>query len=110
MITIGLPPSRTGIDSTAGHCRTPRTKQTFFCELLVYSTVCYDLAMELGLATFADLGGAVSPEQRMRDLLEEVELADQLGLDVFAIGEHHRPDFLVSSPAVGVGRGAGGAK
>ncbi len=36
----------------------------------------------------------------MRDLLEEAELADQLGLDVFAIGEHHRPDFLVSSPAV----------
>jgi probable LLM family oxidoreductase len=35
----------------------------------------------------------------MRDLLEEVELADQLGLDVFGIGEHHRPDFLVSSPA-----------
>src|SRR5580704_14506177 len=34
----------------------------------------------------------------MLDLLEEVELADQLGLDVFAIGEHHRPDFLVSSP------------
>jgi probable LLM family oxidoreductase len=35
----------------------------------------------------------------MRELMEEVELADQLGLDVFAIGEHHRPDFLVSSPA-----------
>ena len=36
----------------------------------------------------------------MQELLEEAELADQLGLDVFAIGEHHRPDFLVSSPAV----------
>jgi len=36
----------------------------------------------------------------MRELLEEAELADQLGLDVFAVGEHHRPDFLVSSPAV----------
>jgi probable LLM family oxidoreductase len=56
--------------------------------------------MELGLATFADLTSGVSPEQRMRDLIEEAELADQLGLDVFAIGEHHRPDFLVSSPAV----------
>jgi probable LLM family oxidoreductase len=55
--------------------------------------------MELGLATFADLSSGVSPQQRMRDLLEEAELADQLGLDVFAIGEHHRPDFLVSSPA-----------
>jgi probable LLM family oxidoreductase len=55
--------------------------------------------MELGVATFADLASGVSPQQRMRELLEEVELADQLGLDVFAIGEHHRPDFLVSSPA-----------
>jgi len=56
--------------------------------------------MELGLATFADLGSGVSPEQRMRDLLDEAELAEQLGLDVFAIGEHHRPDFLVSAPAI----------
>jgi len=56
--------------------------------------------MELGLATFADLAGGTSPRQRMRDLMEEAELADQLGLDVFAVGEHHRPDFLVSSPAV----------
>ena len=56
--------------------------------------------MELGLATFADLSSGVSPEQRMRDLLEEAVLADELGLDVFAIGEHHRPDFLISSPAV----------
>jgi probable LLM family oxidoreductase len=56
--------------------------------------------MELGLATFADLASGVSPGQRMRELLEEAELADQLGLDVFAVGEHHRADFLVSSPAV----------
>src|SRR5487761_1839829 len=55
--------------------------------------------MEIGIATFADLASGVSPQQRMRELIEEVELADQLGLDVFAIGEHHRPDFLVSSPA-----------
>jgi probable LLM family oxidoreductase len=59
--------------------------------------------MELGLATFADLASGISPQQRMRDLMEEAELADQLGLDVFAIGEHHRPDFLVSSPAVVLG-------
>jgi probable LLM family oxidoreductase len=57
------------------------------------------MAMELGVATFADLASGASPLQRMRELMEEVELADQLGLDVFAIGEHHRPDFLVSSPA-----------
>jgi probable LLM family oxidoreductase len=56
--------------------------------------------IELGLATFADLSSGVSPEQRMRDLLEEAELAEQVGLDVFAIGEHHRPDFLISAPAV----------
>jgi probable LLM family oxidoreductase len=62
--------------------------------------------MELGLATFADLSSGVDPQQRMRELMEEVELADQLGLDVFAIGEHHRPDFLVSSPAVVLGAAA----
>jgi probable LLM family oxidoreductase len=56
--------------------------------------------MEFGLATFADLASGTSPQQRMRDLMEEAELADQLGFDVFAIGEHHREDFLVSSPAV----------
>jgi len=56
--------------------------------------------MQLGLATFADLASGVSPRQRMRDLMEEAELADELGLDVFGIGEHHRQDFLVSSPAV----------
>ena len=42
----------------------------------------------------------------MRELMEEVELADQLGLDVFAVGEHHRADFLVSSPAVVLGAAA----
>src|ERR1700733_2706686 len=56
--------------------------------------------MELGLATFADLASGVTPEQRMRNLLEEATLADELGLDVFAVGEHHRPDFAVSSPVV----------
>src|SRR6201992_1594832 len=62
--------------------------------------------MELGLATFADLSSGISPQQRMRDLLEEAELAEQVGLDVFAIGEHHRPDFLISSPAVALAAGA----
>jgi probable LLM family oxidoreductase len=56
--------------------------------------------MELGLATFADMSSGISAEQRLKNLLEEAELADQLGLDVFAVGEHHRPDFAVSSPAV----------
>src|SRR2546425_4761360 len=57
--------------------------------------------MELGVYTFAELtSDDVSPQKRLRDLLEEVELADQVGLDVFGIGEHHRPDFAVSAPAV----------
>jgi probable LLM family oxidoreductase len=62
--------------------------------------------MELGLYTFAentpdpDTGRIASAHQRLRDLMEEIELADQLGLDVFGVGEHHRPEFVVSSPAV----------
>ena len=64
------------------------------------------MVMELGVATFADLAGGVTPEQRMRQLMEEIELADQLGLDVFGVGEHHRPDFLISSPAVVLGAAA----
>src|SRR6201991_1330212 len=65
-----------------------------------------DRVMELGLATFADLPAGMSPQQRMKDLLEEVKLADELGLDVFAIGEHPRPDFLISSPSVALGAAA----
>ena len=56
--------------------------------------------MELGLYTFADVGPEIDPSRRLRNLLKEAELADQLGLDVFGVGEHHRPDFAVSSPAV----------
>src|SRR4051794_5998515 len=56
--------------------------------------------MELGTYTFAELTPGDSPAQRMRDLMEEAELADQVGLDVFGVGEHHRPDFAVSAPAV----------
>lgn len=62
--------------------------------------------MEIGLYTFAErtpdpaTGKIVSTQQRLAHLLEEVELADQVGLDVFGIGEHHRPDFAVSAPAV----------
>jgi len=62
--------------------------------------------MEIGLYTFAELqedpldGHIISPEQRMRDLVEEAVLAEQVGLDVFGVGEHHREDLIVSSPAV----------
>jgi probable LLM family oxidoreductase len=57
--------------------------------------------MELGIYSFAELtSDEVSTQQRLRDLLEEIELADQVGLDVFGVGEHHRPDFTVSAPAI----------
>ena len=65
--------------------------------------------MELGLATFADVRpGAGPPEvaQRLEDLLEEIELADQLGIDVFGVGEHHRPDYAVSAPTVALAAAA----
>jgi probable LLM family oxidoreductase len=62
--------------------------------------------MEIGLYSFVErtpdpvTGNLVSAGQRLRDLLEEIELADQVGLDVFGVGEHHRPDYLASAPAV----------
>jgi probable LLM family oxidoreductase len=60
--------------------------------------------MEIGVYTFVEntpdpaTKQTLSPIQRLRDLMEEIELADQAGLDVFGIGEHHRPDFLASAP------------
>jgi probable LLM family oxidoreductase len=68
--------------------------------------------MELGLITFADMkpetlsGRAINGQQRIKDLMEEIQLADQLGLDVFGVGEHHRPDYAVSSPTVILGAAA----
>jgi probable LLM family oxidoreductase len=72
--------------------------------------------MELGIYTFAGMspdpatGVAISAHQRMQNLLEEMELADQVGLDVFGIGEHHRPDFVISTPAVVLAAGAARTK
>jgi probable LLM family oxidoreductase len=64
--------------------------------------------MEIGIYTFGELtSDAVTPEMRLADLVEEIELADQLGLDVFGVGEHHRPDFTVSAPAVVLAAAAG---
>jgi probable LLM family oxidoreductase len=68
--------------------------------------------MQIGLYTFADVA-AGHPElagQRLRNLVEEMELADQVGLDVFAVGEHHRADYAVSSPAVALAAGAARTK
>ncbi|MGV2132992.1 LLM class flavin-dependent oxidoreductase [Agrobacterium vitis] len=60
--------------------------------------------MELGLYTFADVDPAapnkgLEAKRRVDDLLEEIRLADEVGLDVFGLGEHHRPDYMASSPA-----------
>jgi probable LLM family oxidoreductase len=62
--------------------------------------------MEIGIYSFAETpfdpatGRQLGAQERLRHLLEEIELADQVGLDVFGIGEHHRPDYAVSTPAV----------
>jgi probable LLM family oxidoreductase len=62
--------------------------------------------MEIGIYTFADITPNPNAEtkfsahQRLKDLMEEIEVAEQVGLDIFAVGEHHRPDYAVSSPAV----------
>ena len=63
-------------------------------------------AFELGIYSFVELtpdpvtGEKISPAQRLQNLIETIELADQVGLDVFGLGEHHRPDFVSSAPAV----------
>ena len=68
--------------------------------------------MELGIYTFVEAtrdpktGHTISPAQRIRNLLEEIELADRVGLDVFGIGEHHRSDYVSSAPAVILGAAA----
>ena len=57
---------------------------------------------EIGVYSFVEqvaTSASGGPAERMRQLLETIELADQVGLDVFGIGEHHRPDFIASSPA-----------
>lgn len=62
--------------------------------------------MEIGVYTFAEAtpdpetGKTIGAEERLRNLMEEIELADRVGLDVFGVGEHHRPEYTVSSPAV----------
>ncbi len=62
--------------------------------------------MELGLYTFGDVGTdprtgrKVGPAERLKNLVEEIELADQVGIDMFGLGEHHRPDYAVSAPAI----------
>ena len=57
--------------------------------------------MELGLTTFAEINDStVSPGQRLRQVVEEAKLADELGLDVYGVGEHHRADMAASAPEI----------
>lgn len=62
--------------------------------------------MEIGISTFVETtpdvktGEVISHAQRIREVVEEIVLADQVGLDVFGVGEHHREDFAASSPAI----------
>src|SRR3954447_25362155 len=61
--------------------------------------------MELGVGMFGDLHinrkGEVQPtQQRLQELIEEIKLMDEVGLDFFGIGEHHRPDYAVSTPEI----------
>jgi hypothetical protein len=62
--------------------------------------------MEIGIDSFAAIlpdpttGTPPSGTDRMADLLEEIEIADQVGLDVFGMGEHHRAEFLDSAPGI----------
>jgi len=71
---------------------------------------------EIGLFSFADLtpdprtGHVHTPQQRMHDLLEEIELADQVGLDVYGLGEHHRIEYISSAPEVILGAAAARTK
>lgn len=69
--------------------------------------------MELGITSFAEtipsFGGrnAVDHGDRLRQILEEIDVAEQVGLDVFGLGEHHRPDFASSAPEVVLAAAAG---
>ena len=70
------------------------------------------MSIELGISTFGETtllestGKSISHDQRIRELVEEIELADQVGLDIYAIGEHHREDFAVSAPEIVLAAGA----
>jgi probable LLM family oxidoreductase len=72
--------------------------------------------MEIGVFTFAETridpetGGQLDAGDRIRRLVEEIELADQVGLDVFGVGEHHRADYAVSAPAIVLAAGAARTK
>lgn len=66
---------------------------------------------EIGIYSFVErTADEITPAERIRDLLEEIELADQVGLDVFALGEHHREEYVSSAPDVILGAAAAKTK
>ena len=68
--------------------------------------------LEWGISSFGETapieksGKIISHDERIRNMIEEIELADKLGLDIYAIGEHHRTDFAVSAPEIVLAAGA----
>ncbi|AEI43441.1 LLM class flavin-dependent oxidoreductase [Paenibacillus mucilaginosus] len=72
--------------------------------------------MEIGISTFVETtpdvntGEVISHAQRLREVVEEIVLADRVGLDVYGVGEHHRKDYAASSPAVVLAAAAGQTK
>ncbi|TNK87336.1 LLM class flavin-dependent oxidoreductase, partial [Mycoplasmopsis pullorum] len=68
--------------------------------------------IELGITTFGETtklektNSSISHSQRIKNIIEEIELADKVGLDVYGIGEHHRDDFAVSVPEILLAAGA----
>jgi probable LLM family oxidoreductase len=80
------------------------------------TTAATNRPFEIGLYSFAELtpdaktGNKISPAERIRDLLEEIELADQVGLDVYGLGEHHREEYVSSAPEVILGAAAARTK
>ncbi|MFD0854913.1 LLM class flavin-dependent oxidoreductase [Actinomadura adrarensis] len=64
------------------------------------------MAFEIGVMTFGEItedpvtGAIPSPGRRARDTIEQAKVADQVGLDVFGVGEHHRTDFVGSAPSI----------
>ena len=68
--------------------------------------------MEIGISLFGEVtpdnvsGKAVNAQKAVKDILQQIKLADEVGLDVFAVGEHHRPDFVISAPEIILAAGA----
>ncbi|HBC04583.1 MAG TPA: LLM class flavin-dependent oxidoreductase, partial [Aequorivita sp.] len=72
--------------------------------------------MEYGISTFADVmpdphtGRTISQAERIRQVVDDIVLADKLGVDFYGVGEHHRREFAASSPAIVLAAAAGNTK